>query len=76
MNGPYHDAADDQADVSSLRFIADRIDSPFFTADVARAVDGHWVLIEINDGGISTVPAPVDPRTLYAEILDRLPTAL
>ncbi len=71
LYGPYHDAADDQADLSFLSFIGERLDSPFFCADVARSEDGQWILVELNDGGISTVPAPMDPRMLFSAILDR-----
>ena len=41
------------------------IDSPFFTADVARLASGGYTVIEINDGGCSTLPEQLDPRDLY-----------
>lgn len=54
------------------RFLGDRIDSPFFVADVARTNDGGWTVIEINDGGYASMPACMDPRAFYAELLARV----
>ena len=65
-HAPYYDA-DDAAleDPARFAFIADRIDSPFFTADVARLRDGGWTIIEINDGGCSSFPEQLDPRAVF-----------
>ena len=71
-HAPYYDA-DDAAleDPARFAFIADRIDSPFFTADVARLRDGGWTIIEINDGGCSNFPEQLDPRDVFRAFTGR-----
>ena len=68
---PYHDVESEPIDLRQVRAIGARIDSPFFTADVARTPEGGLVAIEINDGGVSTLPAQLDPRELYEALIDR-----
>ena len=60
------------SDVVPQSFIKTVIDivSPnvrFFVFDVARAEDGSWVLIELNDGQQSGL-ACIDPRVFYSEL--------
>jgi len=64
----YHPVSDPLADVSAFRPIGARIDSPFFTADVAFLSEGGWIVVEINDGGVSGLPEHLDPRELYERI--------
>jgi len=68
---PYNDDADaERPDYERLfSFLGERIDAPFFAADVARTEDGRWIVVEINDGGSVTLPDLLDPRELYAEII-------
>lgn len=70
-HAPYHDVGDRLEDVSPFAILGRRIDSPFFTADVAFLRDGGWVVVEINDGGVSSLPEQLDPRELYAAIAGR-----
>jgi len=44
------------------------VDSPFFTVDVARTIEDDRVVLEVGDGGVSTLPPTMDPRTLYRAI--------
>jgi len=67
-HAPYHDVGDRLADVSPFAILGRRIASPFFTADVAFLRDGGWVVVEINDGGVSSLPEQLDPRELYSAI--------
>ncbi|AKF10871.1 ATP-grasp domain-containing protein [Sandaracinus amylolyticus] len=67
-HAPYHDVEVVPLDVGPLRALAKRVDSPFFTIDVARTSDGGWTVIEVNDGGVSWLPAQLDPRALYERI--------
>jgi len=69
---PYNDVDSDPIDLEKVRFLGRRIDSPFFTADVARNPAGGLTVVEINDGGVSTLPSQLDPRELYEAIIDRL----
>lgn len=50
--------------------IGHRIDSDFFTADIARTEAGDLVLIEINDGGVSGLPPAMHPDELYGLIAE------
>ncbi|MEZ4299444.1 MAG: ATP-grasp domain-containing protein [Polyangiaceae bacterium] len=45
------------------------MDSPFFTADVARLAGGGYTVIELNDGGSSVFPEQMDPRDFYRAVL-------
>jgi hypothetical protein len=69
-HAPYYDAPMPPLPVDQFRWIGERIDSPFFVADVARLADGGWTIVEINDGGTSMLPEYLDPRDLYRRIFD------
>jgi hypothetical protein len=40
---------------------------PFFVVDVAEAAQGHWIVIEVNDGQMAGLSG-VDPAPLYANL--------
>ncbi|MBO6940347.1 MAG: ATP-grasp domain-containing protein [Deltaproteobacteria bacterium] len=63
---PYHDH-ESAPPTERFDFLA-AVESPFFTADVARLTDGTWVVIELNDGGVSTFPPLLDPRDVYRHV--------
>lgn len=71
---PYWDTAlyADQAspDIPFEKFtqVARRICSRFFTMDVARTVEGDWLVIELGDGGVAGFPEGMNPLGLYAGI--------
>ncbi|MDX2088362.1 MAG: ATP-grasp domain-containing protein [Kofleriaceae bacterium] len=44
------------------------IDSPFFSADLALTHAGTWIVLEIGDGGVSTLPPTLDVRAFYRAI--------
>ncbi len=67
---PYYDVAADDADLSELAVLGGRIDSAFFTVDVARLVTGDWAVIEVGDGGVSTLPPRMDVRGFYRALFD------
>ena len=68
-HAPYYDVDARLLDATQFAFLGRIIDSPFFTADVARLADGGATIIELNDGGSSTLPEQLDPRDLYRAIL-------
>ena len=68
-HAPYYDVEAALEDPALLAFLGRIIGSPFFTADVARLASGGYTVIEINDGGCSTLPEQMDPRALYRAIL-------
>ena len=71
-HAPYYDRDTAPLDARRFAILGDRIDSPFFAADVALTAAGEWVVVEINDGGSVVLPELLDPRDLYREILSRL----
>jgi hypothetical protein len=71
-HAPYYDVDATLDAPEQFSFLGRTIDSPFFTADVARLANGGgYTVIEINDGGCSVLPERMDPRALYAAILGR-----
>jgi hypothetical protein len=68
----YHDVVASAADADdpAPRFasLGRAIDSPFFSVDIARTAAGDWIVLEIGDGGVSTLPPTLDPRTFYRSI--------
>lgn len=67
-HAPYHDVDATLDQPRQFEFLGDVIDSPFFTADVARLAAGGYTVIEINDGGSSVLPEQMDPRDVYRAI--------
>lgn len=65
---PYSDVEAEPVDGRAFRWLGDVVDSPFFTADVARLASGGWTVIELNDGGCSALPPQLDPWRLYEAI--------
>jgi hypothetical protein len=61
----YDDVDVVKPDLSRFRALGKRIASPFFTADVAMLESGEWVVVEVGDGGVSTLPPLMDPRDFY-----------
>lgn len=52
-----------------FREIAKRIDSRFFTMDVAKTRRNDWIIIELGDGQVSGIPENVDPDRFFQTIL-------
>ncbi len=52
--------------IESFGNLAARIDSRFFTMDVAELKSGGWIVIELGDGQVAGLPDGVDPRELLA----------
>lgn len=62
MAGAYYDTEEPPLDV--IGPLAQKIDSPFFTMDVAKLADGGWTVIEVGDGGVSGLQA-IKPSDFY-----------
>lgn len=45
--------------------LASRVESPFFTLDVAKRSNGDWLVIELGDGGVAGLPERADPDVFY-----------
>ena len=68
---PYFEVESPPIEPSAVAFLGRRIDSPFFTADVARLPDGGLAVVEVNDGGVSTLPPLLSPVEFYEAFLAR-----
>lgn len=68
-HAPYYDVDAMLDDPGQFDFLGRAISSPFFTADVARLASGGYTVIEINDGGSSTLPEQMNPREVYRATL-------
>lgn len=50
---------------SLLSSVANRIECPFLTMDVALRTDGKWRVIEVGDGQVSDLPDDADKMKFY-----------
>ena len=48
---------------------ARRFASPFTTIDVARRVDGRWMIVETGDAGVSGLPMVIAPGDFYSALI-------
>lgn len=67
-SAPYYDVDTEDPPLEPFAELGRAIASPFFSVDIARTVAGGWIVLEIGDGGVSTLPATMDPRALYRVI--------
>ncbi|MGH2507546.1 MAG: ATP-grasp domain-containing protein [Ktedonobacteraceae bacterium] len=45
--------------------VVQKVQSRFFTLDVAKRIDGSWTIVEPGDGQVAGLPASADVETLY-----------
>ena len=48
------------------------VESRFFSMDVARQIDGAWLIVELGDGQVSGLPRNEDARFFYEAIPTRM----
>ena len=58
----------EKPDIDKFRQIADRIDSNFFTMDVAKKKSGGWTIMELGDGQVAGLPENADTTEYYEKI--------
>ena len=54
-----------EAPIDIINGIAERIDSNFFTIDMAILEDGNWICVEIGDGQVSSLPEKANKEEFY-----------
>ncbi|MHB9108508.1 MAG: ATP-grasp domain-containing protein [Armatimonadota bacterium] len=57
-------------DITPFLPVARRVESPFFTMDVAKRADGGWMIVELGDGQVAGLPELADVRTFYRKIAE------
>jgi hypothetical protein len=70
----YDRISGDANSLNDFSFLAPKIHSRFFTADIAVTADGAQRVLEIGDGGTSALPPLLDVPTLYAKIAEIMAT--
>lgn len=48
--------------------LAQKIESSFFTMDIAKRNDGEWIVMELGDGQVSGLPTKIDLNTFYEQL--------
>ena len=51
--------------------VARRVQSRFFTMDVARRLDGAWMIVELGDGQVAGLPEQADVGLFYRTLAQR-----
>ncbi|MFL5703446.1 MAG: ATP-grasp domain-containing protein [Ktedonobacteraceae bacterium] len=51
--------------------VAQNVQSRFFTMDIAKKVDGGWMVVELGDGQVAGLPSRADVRTFYQALAQR-----
>ncbi len=52
--------------------VARRVQSRFFTMDVARRLDGAWMIVELGDGQVAGLPEQADTSAFYRALARRV----
>ncbi len=58
-----------QPPVERFADIARSVQSRFFTMDVAKRLDGEWLIVELGDGQVAGLPEQADLMTFYQGLL-------
>ncbi len=69
--GDYGDDNNALPPMDLFRQVAQKIQSRFFTMDVAQKRDGTWNIVELGDGQVAGLPARTDVEAFY-QVLARL----
>lgn len=48
--------------------IAQKIESNFFTMDIAKKKNGEWIIMELGDGQVAGLPDNADPNEFYINL--------
>lgn len=67
----WHTDYEDEKDLPPLDFFEDvgrKINSIFFSMDVAKKKSGEWVVIEVGDGQVSGLPSNCDIEEFYTRL--------
>lgn len=63
---------EDRLPLDMVREVAARVQSRFFTLDIAKCVDGTWTIIEPGDGQVAGLPASIDAEAFYQALANHL----
>jgi hypothetical protein len=57
--------------ISQFQDVAQKVQSRFFTMDVAKRLDGDWLIVELGDGQVAGLPDTADAMQFYKSILQQ-----
>lgn len=60
--------ANETPPLDHFRALAQKIGGRFFTMDIAKTVDGRWLVVELGDAQVAELPASADPEAFYAAL--------
>ena len=63
--GDYGDDKEGFPPIDTFGHVAQKIQSRFFTMDVARKKDGTWNIVELGDGQVAGLPVRADVHVFY-----------
>ncbi len=66
------DYGDLQPPIEHFQALAQNVSSRFFTMDVAKRLDGDWLIVELGDGQVSGLPERTDLAAFYHGLEQRL----
>ncbi len=58
----------EKPDIDFFQNIAERIESNFFTMDVAKKKNGKWIIMELGDGQVAGLPDNANKKDYYNNI--------
>jgi len=58
--------------IAAWEAIASKFTNPFISMDLARRTDNSWMIVEVGDGGVSGLPASIEPAAFYRTLRQRL----
>ncbi|MEN8908010.1 MAG: ATP-grasp domain-containing protein [Clostridiales bacterium] len=59
-----------EPDLNKFTNIAQNIKSNFFTMDIAKEVNGNWIILELGDGQVSWLPKTVNVYEFYKNLIE------
>jgi hypothetical protein len=62
-----------QPPIERFQHIAQTVQSRFFTMDVAKRLDGDWLIVELGDGQVAGLPERANVSAFYRALAARLP---
>lgn len=70
------DYGDLHLDLFPFTEIAKKIDSRFFTMDIAKVENGDWLIVELGDGQVSGLPEKANLHKFYENLKEKLRKSL
>lgn len=64
----------DKPEVEFFKKIANKIESNFFTMDVAKKKNGDWIIMELGDGQVAGLPDNANRTNFYKKIKELITT--